>query len=214
MVHVRRRRRAAPVLLAAGILLAVLTGCQPEPVAATATPAPTPTASVASPAETFAPSAEPTETAPAAALPGECAALYSEGMRASLEATVPPANDPVVTMLASQNAQLAELLASGIPVLRCTWGGAEGPGIATTVASIEPAQADAARAVMAESAFGCESIGDADLCRIERRGITLDDVEYVSGEDHLFADGLWVATSWIDVLPEGYSADIAAQLWG
>ncbi|WP_236968363.1 hypothetical protein [Microbacterium aurantiacum] len=210
MVQVRRRRRAAPVLIAAGVLLAVLTGCQPEPVGFTATPAPTPTASATPPAET----STPTETAPAAALPGECGALYSEGMRASLEAAVPPANDPVVTMLSSQNAQLAELLASGIPVLRCTWGGAEGPGIATTVASIEPAQADAARAVMAESAFGCESVGHADLCRIERRGITLDDVEYVSGEDHLFADGLWVATSWIDVLPEGYSADIAAQLWG
>lgn len=214
MVQVRHRRRIAPALLAAGVLLTMLTGCQPEPVDATGTPSPTQTAPVESPSSAPAPTAEPTETAPAAALPASCDTLYSDSMRASLEAALPPANDPAVTMLSSQNAQLAELLASGIPVLRCTWGGAEGPGLATTIASIEPAQADAARAVMAESAFGCETVGDADLCRIERRGITLDDVEYVSGEDHLLADGLWVATSWIDVLPEGYSADIAAQLWG
>lgn len=214
MVQVRRRRSAASVLVAAGLLLAVLTGCQPEPVDSAGTPDPTPVTPVQSPPAVESPAALPTETAPAAALPVDCDALYSDGMRAALDAAVPPANDPAVTMLSSQNAQLAELLASGIPVLRCTWGGAEGPGIATTVASMEPAQADAARAVMAESAFGCETVGEADLCRIERRGITLDDVEYVSGEDHLFADGLWVATSWIDVLPEGYSVDIATQLWG
>jgi hypothetical protein len=52
------------------------------------------------------------------------------------------------------------------------------------------------------------------VCRIEQKGVTLDDNEYTRGETHYIADDALVTTSWINFAPEGYTEDIVATLWG
>ena len=117
-------QRAAAAAAAAAVLCLGLVGCQPEPVP---TSAPTPSSSASasaapSPSPTGSPS--PTETAEAGeeiALPAACEQIYSPEMLAALQQRV-PLNDPGITMTSTQNVGALEILTSGIPTLRCTWG--------------------------------------------------------------------------------------------
>lgn len=200
-------RSALPVV-AAAVLAVVLVGCVPEPE-----PGTTPSASEA-PAgvPTPIPTASPDET-PAAALPQDCAAIYSADMRALLETDIPPLNDPGVEMLSTQNATLLELMDSA-PTLRCTWGAPSEVGIATNVSLITAEQSGSVRSTLEAAGFGCEESGAATICRIEQRGVSLDDAEYVRGETHALRGELWVATSWLNISPEGYTEDILATVAG
>lgn len=207
--RVARLVSAAAALTAIGVALAA---CAPEPPSA----AETPPASSSSPSA----SSSPTDTVPTAtptvspaALPTDCTALYSAGMLATLEAQVPPLNDPGVTMYSTEQAPLLELLET-VPTLRCSWGAPSEVGMSTNVSAVDGAQADAVLAALAAAGFGCETADATTICRIEQRGVSLDDVEYARGETHAVRGGLWVATSWINVDPEGYTDDILAALAG
>src|SRR5688572_15033779 len=115
--------RAAAALAGVAVVAAVATACQPEP-GASPTPsdeaAPSATAESPSPTPTRSPSPIETNLPDAGfALPDRCEDLYSAEMLASLQAQAPPLNDPGVTMNATQNVEALELLASGIPTMRC-----------------------------------------------------------------------------------------------
>ena len=43
--------------------------------------------------------------------------------------------------------------------------------------------------------FGCEALGEGTVCRIEQRGVTLDDEEYTRGETHYIGDAGLVTTT-------------------
>lgn len=193
------------------LIAAVATGCRPEggdpapsgsPSSTTSTP--TPDASVT-----------PTETPQAAfEIPGACEDIYSATMLASLQAANPPLNDPGVTMLSTQNADLLEVIHSGAPTLRCSWGKPSEYGLATNVTAIDAQQSASLVTALGEAGFGCEPMGEGTVCRIEQKGVTLDDNEYTRGETHYIADDALVTTSWINFAPEGYTEDIVATLWG
>ena len=140
--HVGLQRAAAGAAAAAALCLG-LVGCQPEPVP---TSAPTPSASAsASPSPSPTGSPSPTETAQAGeeiALPTACEQLYSPAMLAALQQRV-PLNDPGITMTSTQNVGALEILTSGIPTLRCTWGAPSETGLATNVSIVDPAQSAA-----------------------------------------------------------------------
>lgn len=214
----RSRDRVGRVLvaLASGVAAAaLLVGCQPEPTPG-ASDSVTPTPSV-SPGRTTPPTPSPVETQlPDAAfeLPSSCDALYSPAMRAALESSNPPLNDPGVTMTASQNVEALELLASGVPTIRCSWGQPSETGLATNVSVVDAAQSRSLQEALAASGFGCEPLAAGTLCRTEQTVITQDDTQVTIGEAHYFQGDGWVSTAMINFSPEGYTEDIVATLWG
>ncbi|MFB7893383.1 hypothetical protein ACFC1I_14370 [Microbacterium sp. NPDC056044] len=193
-------------------LATVVTGCRPEGEAA---PSSSPSATVEEP--TPEPSATPTATeTPQASfeVPGACEEIYSAAMLAELQSANPPLNDPGVTMLSTENADLLEIVHGGAPTLRCSWGKPSEYGLATNVTAIDADQQNAVLAALPAAGFGCEALGDGTVCRIEQKGITLDDNEYTRGETHYVGDGGLVTTAWINFAPEGYTEDVVATLWG
>jgi hypothetical protein len=211
MPFTRRATRLSAVTLIVGVL--ALAGCVPEPAPGeSASPVPTATAGAsATPVESDAP-APPPSAAPAA-LPGDCLGVYSPQMLSTLESEIPPLNDPGITLLSTQQAPLLELLET-VPTLRCTWGPPSEVGISTNVSAVDEAGAATVLDALVAAGFGCEASGEATVCRIEQRGITLDDVEFRRGETHAVRGGLWIATAWVNVSPDGYTEDILATLVG
>jgi hypothetical protein len=135
-------------------------------------------------------------------------------MLASLEQQAPPLNDPDVTMNSSQNAELLEILNSGIPTIRCSWGAPGGFGLATNVSIVDAAQAAAILASLRTSGFGCAEQSGGTVCRIKQKTVDLDDREVTLGETHFVRGDGWVSTAWINFAPNGYTEDIVAMLWG
>lgn len=204
-----RTLTGALVLVAAALLIV---GCRPEPApeqTPTTSPSvtPKPTGSTPTPIETELPGA-------AFELPASCDDIYSATMMDALQAENPPLNDPGVTMLSTQNVDLIQIIDGGAPTLRCTWGVPSEYGSATNVTVIDADQASQIEAELGESGFGCEALGEGTICRIEQKGVTLDDEEYTSGETHYVGGGGWVSTAWINFSPDGYTEDIVATIWG
>ena len=198
---------------AAALLLCLgLVGCQPEPVpgpsaSASASPAPSPTAT---------PTPTPTESPQAGdeiRLPTACEQLYSATMLASLQQRG-PLNDPGVTMTSTQNVGALEILSSGIPTIRCTWGAPSETGLATNVSLVDAAQAAAISDALLNSGFACEPIDGGTVCRFEETMITQDDDQVVLTETHVLRGNAWVSTATINFESVGYTEDIVATLWG
>ncbi len=212
----QRRSRWAVIggiaLLAAGLI----TGCQAEPSARpTSTPSATPTSSPSGPTPTA--TAGPSETAEPQAgweVPGTCEEIYSPAMLAELQSANPPLNDPGVTMLSSENADLLEVIHGGAATLRCSWGQPSEYGLATNVTAIDAAEGSAILAALPQAGYGCEALGEGTVCRIEQKGVTLDDEEYARGEAAYVGAGGLVTTAWINFAPHGYTEDIVATIWG
>lgn len=214
-VRMGDRNTVATRVMIGGVVLVTIatlaTGCRPEP----ATPTSSPSVTLKDP--TPGPSVTPIETEKPQAgfdVPDECELIYSPEMFAELNAANPPLNDPGVTMLSSDNADVLEIVGSGAATLRCSWGKPSQQGLATNVTAIDEAQGTAIVAALGAAGFGCEPLGDGTVCRIEQRGVTLEDEEYMRGETHYVGDGALVTTSWINFAPEGYTEDIVATLWG
>jgi hypothetical protein len=200
--------RVAVLAAVGAVLLAVgLSGCVPEPA-----PSPTPAESPVSAPPSSSPSATPTDS-PEAALPADCAQAFSADMKATLEAEGLPLNDPGVTMFSTQNATLLELLDT-VPTLRCTWGAPSEVGVATNISLVDAEQSATVSEALIGAGFGCEDADGVTICRIEQRGVTLEDVEYSRGETHALRGNLWVATGWLNIAPDGYTEDILATVGG
>lgn len=212
MLH-DRHRIAARALGGVAILAmaaALTVACRPEPVATaepTASVSPRPTGASPTPIETELPGAE-------FEVPAACEDIYSAAMLDSLEADNPPLNDPGVTMYSTQNVDLLQIIDSGAPTLRCSWGTPGEYGLATNVTAVDAAQAELIGQQLAGTGFACETLGEGTICRIEEKGVTLDDEIYNGGETHYIGGGGWVSTSWINFDPEGYTEDIVDTIWG
>ena len=193
-------------------LAVVVTGCRPEGGAA---PSASPSVTMKDPTPGPSPSPIETETPQSGfEIPSACEQIYSPAMLAQLQSANPPLNDPGVTMLSTENADLLELIHGRALTLRCSWGQPSNYGLATNVTALDADEGDAVLTALGNAGFGCEPLGDGTICRIEQRGVTLDDEEYTRGETHYVGDGGLVTTAWIDFAPEGYTEDIVATLWG
>jgi hypothetical protein len=214
MLHDRRRiaMRSAAAVAVLAVAAALAVGCRPEPGPG-ASPDPTtsieprPTGSSPTPIETQLPGAQ-------FEVPAACDDIYSAAMLDALEADNPPLNDPGVTMLATQNVDLIQIIDAAPATLRCSWGGPGEYGLATNVTAVDEVQAESIGQELADSGFACEPLGEGTLCAFEQKGITLDDEPYTSGETHYLGGGGWVSTSWINFDPEGYTEDIVDTIWG
>jgi hypothetical protein len=135
-------------------------------------------------------------------------------MLAQLEQQTPPLNDPGVTMYSTQVVGALELLNSGVPTLRCSWGTPSESGLATNVSIVEPGASSSVVDALAGSGFACVEHLSGTLCSFEQESITQDDVLVRRGESHFLRGNGWVSTAWITVDPAGYTDDIVAALWG
>ncbi len=202
MIRMSRSLGAAIGLCA--VVLA-LTACVPEPTE-TASPSGSTTPSEsstpgASSSPTSSPSSTPRPQAQEIELPASCDAIYSASMRSRLGAELPPLNDAGVDIASTQVASLRGLIDSGVPTLRCTWGTAAGAALATSVTIVDPADAPRIQDMLAAAGFVCSDNSGGILC--------------TSGNEADFLRGNgWVATSWSASVPDGYTEDIAATLWG
>ena len=208
--------RAGATVAAVGIALAALSiaGCAPEPSTPSATAS-------ASPSSEQSPSPSASERTPSAtadseniALPATCEQIYSPEMLASLTAQAPPLNDPGLTMLSTQNAELLEILHSGVPTIRCSWGAPSELGLATNVSIVDAAQSAAIASALRSAGFGCEPYAGGTICRTDQTVITQDDEQVHLGETHFVRGNGWLSTAWINFAPTGYTEDIVATLWG
>jgi hypothetical protein len=203
----RASRTLALLGVAVGVL--VLAACVPEPEEETASTG-MPSSSASS---TPTAAADPTPRAPAVSLPTDCTAAYSAQLTTELEGQGLPLNDPGVTLRSTDQAALLELL-DAVPTLRCTWGVPSEVGLSTNITVLDDVQSRLVEETLAQQGFGCETAGEATICRIEQRGVDLDDREYTRGETHALQGGLWLATNWINLAPEGYTEDILGTLIG
>lgn len=204
-----QRACMAAVVAALAITTLALAGCQPEP-------APSPTASATASADpTPTPTSTPTPTAGPddISLPADCESIYSPAMLAALEAADPPLNDPGLTLGSSQIVEALELLDSGIPTLRCTWGVPSEQGSATNVAIIEQEQAQELIVALQAVGFLCDPVSEGTLCALVRTAEDGDEQQVPLGESHFFRGNGWVSTAWIGFIVPGYTEDIATTLW-
>lgn len=201
----RAAAAAAAIALCSGLL-----GCQPEPAPTASTPGATPTAS-ASPG-----SPSPTESerpSDAIELPAACEQLYSPAMLASLQQRA-PLNDPGVTMTSTQVVEALEVLSSGIPTIRCSWGLPSESGMATNVSLVDADQAAVLLDAFANAGFACESSDEGTVCRHLQTMVDLDDNIVELTETHVLRANAWVSTATVNFATDGYTEDIVATLWG
>ena len=204
------RLTTGAVLVAA--LAVITTACVPEPAATTD---PSPSTSASAPV----PSPSPTETAAttggdAMALPATCEEVYTPEMLATLQAEIAPLNDPGTTMTSTENATALEILDSGTPTLRCSWGPPSERGMSTNITIVGAEEAAAVAEALTGAGFSSTDLAGGTLYTYSQETVTQDDVLVELGEIHYLRGDGWVATRWINVNPDGYTEAIVASLWG
>ena len=204
------------ITVALGVIVAIAVGNSPEPADAVATPAAgqttTPDPTAASPVST--PSPEPT-TSPVG-IPTDCREIYTKDWTPQMAGRVlnPAwASDPTLgTQDGTHNAEFASLLAT-TKQLTCHWGapdGGSGRFIVTNIAALTIEQQAGAIANAQTNGFSCYPELDGTRCVIE----TVPDNDGQLGESHFFRDGIWIATLWTNLQPDGYTQDIVEALFG
>ncbi len=209
-------RRAAPLRIAAGTAAALtlclgLIGCRPEP-----SPSASPSTEASVSPSPSSPTPTPSESTPSGTdieLPTACEQLYSPAMLAALQARG-PLNDPGVTMTSTQNVGALEILTSGIPTIRCSWGAPSETGLATNVSIVDAAQSAALLDSFTNAGFTCQPTEGGTICVFSQTVIDQDDNIVSLGESHVLRGNAWISTATIDFAQEGYTEDIVATLWG
>lgn len=175
----------------------------PPPFAETATPTAAPTAT---------PSPDPV------AIPSDCSGIYTKDWTpemAGLELNLSPEENPAAAgeALGTGDDELKTVLAATTK-LSCDWMvppqiGHDLGGLYTDVASITPEQSSAVLARMSGAGFTCSSENEGMRCDLRQ-----ESTEGSYGESHFVRDGIWVATYWFYVWPDGYTDDIEKAIFG
>ncbi|MFD1715767.1 hypothetical protein ACFSBZ_14945 [Amnibacterium flavum] len=206
--------RAAIALALVAVASFSLTACRadgstPVPAASNAvTPAPTSTPSVI---------ATP-EPVTAYKIPATCDGLYSAETRAGYEASGVVLGRPDLDLsqyktLGSNDDALAAFISGPGVKLTCGWWAAQGDsfhvGLRTNVVVADAATIAAAQARLTEMGITPASTDGGTRYAIE---MSSEDGPY--GESHFFRDDLWLATAWSQFGPDGYTANLVAQIFG
>jgi hypothetical protein len=176
-----------------------------------------PAAASAAPTATSGP--EPSGPDPAAgatALPSSCESIYSPAYLDMLRLSPGIALNPEWTAtpgqatLGSTDPALIALLKAR-ERLDCFWVspvGASGIGLATSISLSGGDDQAALLAQMTAAGFTCTKQHVGTRCEIDRT-----DENASWGETHFIGGGLWIATSYVDFAPDGYTDDIVATLF-
>lgn len=193
--------------ITAATLILGLTACVPESSTTASSPATDLPAQSASP--------EAGGSTPAAdgivAVPTSCEQLVPAEQLAALDhlALNDPAVDEGTLRSGLSNPALAEL-AEANRVLGCVWEnpGASTTALHTTVARIDGGEGAAAVKLLTDDKVDCYEAQQGIRCEYALTGGAVD-----SGETHFFRDDIWIATSWVNVAPPGYTNAIVGTLW-
>jgi hypothetical protein len=185
----------------------------------------------ATPSAETAPSARPTPTASAEPLPvaslaptnpvggpapSSCDAIYSPDMMATFSET--HALNPAWTETAEPSTRIGTLdadltaLITDARHLSCVWAdpvGGSGSGLVTNVVFVTEEQTEAAKDRLSAMGQTCYEELDGLRCVIEND----TDGEGVAGESHFLREGIWLATSFVNAGPDGYTHDMIATIW-
>lgn len=156
-------------------------------------------------------SPEPTPSASAEALPGDCTQIYSAAYLERLRESGYPLNDParVGTAVGTRDAQLRTILAT-LPTLECHWGAGGDAGLSTNVSLVTPAQAQSVRARLSAAGYTCYAENSGQRCLSTS---TTGAGEEARGESHFVREDLWIATDWVGFTPPNYTGEIVERLF-
>ena len=155
------------------------------------------------------PSAEPVSIVPA-----DCSGIYSTDWSTQMSGLVlnpawrQASGDPQIPSTADD--ELNATLQASDP-LYCLWASDEGPShlfLVTNVAALPAEQPAATLARMQALNYSCYEELGGTRCILEE-----NDDDGTWGESHFLRDGVWVATRWMNVAPDGYTHDIVDTLW-
>lgn len=159
-------------------------------VTAPATPVPTPTPSL---------------------IPTSCDKVYTRDWKAELAPFVlNPDWAKAQPSIGSNDVQLVAELKPNIR-LTCQWGKPNGggdSGIVTSLAEIDEQTDSAVRTRFNTLGWTCFDVAQGVRCITEG-----SDANGSWGESHFLRDGIWIATRWVNLAPDGYTGDIIATLW-
>ncbi|MET0844273.1 MAG: hypothetical protein ABWY23_10495 [Mycetocola sp.] len=233
----RARRRSRMLLASSGTALALvgiavtaafgvpaLTSqfTTPPPFAATPTGAPDPDSGVAPRDQGITPTPDavptPTPTGSAVTIPSDCSDIYTKDWTPQMGGLVlnpDPAEHPAADaeLLGTTDETLSSTLADTTK-LSCDWlipaeirhdiG-----GVHTDVASLTPAQTTTVLARMNDAGFRCVPRFAGTRCDLRE-----ESTEGAHGETHIIREGVWIASDWFFVFPDGYTEDIETALFG
>lgn len=172
------------------------------------------------PSQTAAPSAVPTATtAPAASgpvIPSDCAGIYTKDWASQMDGLVlNPAwtEDPASGVRYGSKETGLQTVLEATTKVTCVWanakGGSDAGGLTTNVAALTAEQSTDVIAHMNELGYNCYEELQGTRCVTE----TPNDNGTV-GESHFLREGIWVATWWLNVGPDGYTHDIVTAVFG
>jgi hypothetical protein len=202
------------LLVAVIVVLVVWRGGATAPNASGATDRPQPSNSTG-PIQLGPATPVPTDAAPAdSRIPADCMSLYTTDWSASLEPlvlnpawTTQAENGPWIATDSTLSSQL-----QAATVLTCNWAspvGGSGQGIITNVAAIAADNQEQLIASIGSLGFTCYDELEGLRCIWEK-----NDDGTALGESHFIRDGIWLATKWIEVSPDGYTHDMVNTIFG
>jgi hypothetical protein len=202
------------LVIALVVVLIVWRGGASTPDAAEAPGRPQPHASPAPLALAAAPEPAPAPV-PDGPRPSTCDELYSPAMVDAFDGLVlNPAWVAEENSGVNRGSEVPELIAlidTTGEHLTCVWAnenGGSGLGLTTEVVWVTPEQSAEVQGRLAAAGMNCyEELGGM-RCLIE----ATNDGE-LSGESHFLRDGIWLATSYFNAGPDGYTHDIIANVW-
>lgn len=160
-----------------------------------------------------APLPEPGEQ-PTSVVPAACSDIYTTDWSAQMSGLVlnpTRAADPGQPALyGSTDDALVAVLKAAEP-LSCRWDGEHGGSdrfLVTNVAELQADQQPEVLARLASLGLSCYDELGGTRCIIEG-----SDDNGFWGESHFLRDGVWIATRWMNIAPDGYTHDIVNTLW-
>lgn len=159
------------------------------------------------------PEAEPSEES-VSVIPAECSGIYSSDWSAQLDGyvlnpawTADPDRNSVIDVT---DDELNAIVQAGDP-LRCQWGhenGGSDRSLRTVVIAVTAEQSAAVLARLQTLGFSCYEELGGTRCVSEE-----SDDNGTWGESHFVREGVWIATRWMNLAPDGYTHDIVNTLW-
>ncbi|HLP23402.1 MAG TPA: hypothetical protein VK139_05110 [Microbacteriaceae bacterium] len=189
---------AAAVAVVAITAVGVALTERPAPIAARPQPSATETAT-------------PVPTPEPSIIPASCDGIYTRDWAKELAPFVLNPDWTKTDGGIGTNARTLEVLLAPNVRLTCHWGketGGGDSGIITSVAQLDDAGVAEVKARINELNWTCFDVSGGVRCITEE-----SDPNGTWGESHFLRDGVWVATRWVNLAPDGYTADIISSIW-
>jgi hypothetical protein len=148
--------------------------------------------------------------------PASCDEIYSAGMMETFSET--HALNPAWTATAEPATRIGTLdpeltgFITAAQHLTCVWAdpvGGSGSGLVTNVVFVTEEQNIAARERLEAIAQSCYDELEGFRCVMQSD----TDGEGSAGESHFLRDGIWLATSYVNAGPSGYTHDLIGTIW-